>query len=286
VTRGAFLVTLATFSLGGPAMAAPDVVGEDAAALPLWEAGLGLGGLAAPAYPGSATTRTYLAPWPYLVYRGERLKANREGLGFGLFASRHAKLDLSFSGTLPVRSQGTAREGMPDLSLAVEAGVVLKLAMLDDGASHLSARLAVRHASGVKRGGLQNVGWIADPTLRWTQPMQLWGQPVDWGLDLTAKFQDRRYNNFYYQVTAEQVTPTRSAYSSGGGYAGSTLNTGWLVRRGPLGVGAFVGLSNVSGARFAASPLVEKELNLYGGLTLFWVLGQSSDRVPRPVSPL
>jgi MipA family protein len=277
------LVVVLSGGLNGPALAVPGGVGgEDGAPLPLWEVGAGLGGLAVPAYPGSAVTRRYLAPWPYVAYRGEHLQANREGVGIGLLASRRASLALSFSGTLPVRSEGTAREGMPDLPPVVEAGAVLKLDLIDSGATHLALRLPVRHASGVKHGGLQDVGWITDPTLRWTRRIQAWGQPLDWGLDLTAKFQDRRYNNFYYRVTPEQATSTRAAYASSGGYAGSTVNTGVLMRRGSFGMGAFVGLSQVSGARFVASPLVQRTVNLYGGLTVFWVLGQSSQPAPSP----
>lgn len=278
------LFIVAAGALSGPAQAlATD--GVDAAPLPLWELGVGAGGLAVPAYPGSKVTRRYLAPWPYIAYRGERLKANREGLGIDLFASRRVRLEMSLSGTLPVRSQGTAREGMPDLPLAVEAGAVLKLALLDAGADRLALHLPVRHASGVKRAALQDVGWIVDPTLRWTRSFVAWGQPLDWGVDLTVKFQDRRYNNFYYEVAPDQATPTRPAYSSRAGYAGSTLNTGFLLRRGAFGLGAFVGLSNLSGARFAASPLVQRTVNPYGGLTVFWVLGQSSRPAPAPAAP-
>jgi MipA family protein len=284
--RRALCFALAAMSFGPPAMAALDDARGESAPLPLWEVGLGLGGLASPAYLGSAVTRTYLAPWPYLVYRGETLKANREGLGIGLLDTRQFKLDLSFSGALPVKSKGTAREGMPDLPLAVEAGAVLKFALLDQAGSHLALHLPLRHASGLARRDIQDVGWIVDPTLRWTQRLRWWGQSVDWGLDLTAKFRDRRYNNFYYQVTPEQATPARAAYSSGGGYSGSTLNTGWLVRRGHLGVGAFVGLSSLAGAHFADSPLVEKKTNVYGGLTLFWVFRESSELTSRPISPL
>jgi len=286
VRRKGLPVALAMLCIGSPARAASAVAGgEDGAPLPLWEVGLGLGALAAPAYLGSSVTRRYLSPWPYLVYRGETFTANREGLGIDLLDTRRLKLDLSFSGILPVKSGGTARAGMPDLPLAVEAGALLRLALLDAPAGHLSLRLGMRHASGVNGHGIRNVGWIADPTLRWTQRLQGWGLPVDWGLDLTAKFQDRRYNDFYYQVAPAEATPTRPAYRSAGGYGGSTLNTGWLARRGPWGVGAFVGVSNLSGARFAASPLVEKKTNVFGGLTVFWVFRQSPEAARQRVPP-
>ncbi len=51
---------------------------------PLWEAGLGIGAVTFPDYRGSDRTQTYMLPVPYFVYRGEFLKADRNGLR-GLF---------------------------------------------------------------------------------------------------------------------------------------------------------------------------------------------------------
>lgn len=255
-----------------------DMDGEQG--LPLWEAGLGLGVLAAPAYLGSRVTRTYAAPWPYVVYRGETLKANREGVGIGVLETHRARLDLSFSGALPVRSAGTAREGMPDLPLAVETGAVLKLALLDEPDRHWSLRLPLRYATGVHRGGLQHIGWISDPTLRHVERFRLFGHSVDWGLDLSVKFQDRDFNNFYYQVTPGQATPGRPAYTSAGGYGGATINTGLLTRAGHVVLGAFVGFSHLGGARFAGSPLVQQPANWYGGFAISWVFKESGQPAP------
>ena len=55
--------------------------------LPLWEAGVGVGAVAVPAYKGSATYRTFAAPLPYFVYRGEIFRANRDGLRANLWQS-------------------------------------------------------------------------------------------------------------------------------------------------------------------------------------------------------
>ncbi len=47
---------------------------------PLWEAGIGATALDFPHYRGSGQSRGYLLPFPYLVYRGDALKADRNGL--------------------------------------------------------------------------------------------------------------------------------------------------------------------------------------------------------------
>ena len=46
---------------------------------PLWELGLGVGGLYLPDYRGSDQSQGYLAPLPVLVYRGTWFKSDREG---------------------------------------------------------------------------------------------------------------------------------------------------------------------------------------------------------------
>jgi outer membrane scaffolding protein for murein synthesis (MipA/OmpV family) len=83
--------------------------GESGEKLPLWEVGIGAGTLVLPAYKGSSTTRVYAAPLLYFVYRGETLRTNRDGVGLKMLGAQNWKLDLSFSGGLPVRSSGTKR---------------------------------------------------------------------------------------------------------------------------------------------------------------------------------
>ena len=46
---------------------------------PLWEFGLGVGGLNVPDYRGSDERRSILFPIPYFVYRGDRLFVDRRG---------------------------------------------------------------------------------------------------------------------------------------------------------------------------------------------------------------
>lgn len=247
-----------------------------AAPLPLWELGVGLGALSAPAYLGSATTRNYAAPWPWVVYRGETLQANREGVGLNLLQRHGMELDLSFSGTLPVRSSGTAREGMPNLPAVVEAGAVLKIALSQASDPHWTLHLPLRQGIGLHRDGPQRVGWIANPTLRGSQPATLFNQAVDWGLDLGLKFQDAAFNRTYYRVRPDQASISRPAYDSRGGYAGATLNSGLWARRGDWVFGGFIGVSALGGARFADSPLVQRRTNVFGGLSFVRVLGASS----------
>ena len=56
-----------------------------AAELPLWELGLGVAGLSLPHYRGAEKSGRWLLPTPYAVYRGEVLRANRDGVKAMIF---------------------------------------------------------------------------------------------------------------------------------------------------------------------------------------------------------
>ena len=87
-----------------------------AEALPLWEAGAGFGVLSFPDYRGSDQSRTRPIPVPYLIYRGEIFKADRDGVRGKLFDSERLELNVSAGASFPVSSSDNeARRGMADL---------------------------------------------------------------------------------------------------------------------------------------------------------------------------
>jgi len=75
---------------------------------PLWEAGLGIGAVTFPDYRGSDRTQTYVLPVPYFVYRGEFLRADRNGLRGRFFDSDRVELNLTMNASPPVDSTDNA----------------------------------------------------------------------------------------------------------------------------------------------------------------------------------
>jgi len=272
--RCAVIGVAASMSAMGAHASEPDA---SDAHLPLWEFGVGAGAVVAPAYLGSKVTRSYVSPWPYVVYRGDRLHANRDGVGLGVLNEGRLKLDLSLSGALPVSSNGTAREGMRNLPVVIEVGPVLRYRLIDEPGHRWTLNFPVRYGAGIKRGDLEQTGWIADPTLRGVEGITLFGQRFDWGMDASIKFQDKHFNDYYYRVLPSEATAQRAAYSSQGGYSGVTFNTGLLARRDQWVFGGFVGVANIAGARFENSPLVQQKTNFFGGLAVFWVFDKSDE---------
>ena len=72
---------------------------------PLWEAGAGLSVFHFPDYRGSSHERNYFLPLPYVVYRGDVVKADREGLRGKIARTDWLDLNLSLGASLPVHSE-------------------------------------------------------------------------------------------------------------------------------------------------------------------------------------
>lgn len=112
--------------------------------LPLWEVGL-IGAIAStPAYPASDQRSQRSLVLPYVIYRGEILRADQSGVGARLFYNDAVELDVGFALSLPARSDDVpARSGMPDLGALIEFGPRLKF-NLSNPSANSSMRSACR----------------------------------------------------------------------------------------------------------------------------------------------
>ncbi|WP_151447131.1 MipA/OmpV family protein [Lacisediminimonas profundi] len=251
-----------------------------AGTFPLWEAGVGIGVLSLPDYRGADQRGQTVLPLPYLVYRGEWLKADRDGIRTMLFQSERIELNISALGTLPVTSRNNnARRGMADLRPTVELGPTLNIHLRPpDSRSTLQLRFPLRAAIALDTP-LRHVGWVFAPSLGW-QGRELPGM-AGWNLSVSGgpQFQDRRYNETFYSVASSEVLPSRPAYAARAGYAGSQV-TVTLTRRFPnFWVGAFARYDYLGGAAFEDSPLMRSRNSLAAGFGVSWVFGQSRTMV-------
>jgi len=243
---------------------------------PLWELGLGVGGLRVPDYRGSDQSRNYLLPLPYIVYRGTWLKADRDGARALLLDTQRVKVDISVAASTPTRSRdNAAREGMPNLAATGEIGPNLNLTLLRslDRRTRLDLRLPLRAAFSVERSP-KFVGTTFSPHLN----LDLAGVGGGWNLGVLTGpvFADRRYHDYYYGVDAAYATADRPAYRAHGGYAGWQALAATSRRVGNAWVGAFVRYDRLGGAVFDDSPLLRRSSALMVGLGVSWVLKTSS----------
>ncbi len=249
---------------------------------PLWEAGIGVAALRFPDYRGSSHARTYALPTPYFVYRGEFLKADRQGLRGVLFNDERFDVSLSVGASLPVRSyDGGVRQGMPELKPAVEAGPLASFTLWrsQDRRVKLDARMPLRAAVTVESHP-RFIGGQIFPHLNVDvyEPAGAAG----WRLGALAgpMFTDARYNRYFYEVPAAFATAERAAYTPGGGYAGIQFLAALSKRYPRFWVGAFARYDTLRGAVFEGSPLVTSTHYVAAGIGVSWILGESAQRVP------
>ncbi len=248
---------------------------------PLWEFGMGAFAVQLPAYRGSIESRNDLLPVPYLIYRGERLKADKDGVRGIFFESDWAEVNLSIAASPPVSSSNiTARQGMPDLTPSFELGPSVDFKLWQSNAHDVKFKLflPVRAAFTVERDS-RFIGWQFTPRLA-VDVENPWGMN-GWTLGALAGpvFGSQEQHDYFYGVAPQYSTASRPSYVAQAGYAGVQA-LGALWKRYPsFWVGSFLRYDNVRGAVFENSPLVTQKSGFAGGVAVTWVFAESSKRV-------
>jgi outer membrane scaffolding protein for murein synthesis (MipA/OmpV family) len=266
--RGALGLALLASSFGACAGASP----------PLWEIGVGAGALSFPPYVGSTHRNDYLAPLPYVVYRGERLRADRSGVRGLLFDTERLSLRLSLSGSPPPDDgDDAARDGMPGLDPLAELGPELRWHawQSDAGNARLDLRLPLRAAYAVSSDGIEAVGAVTNPAL----DLELQDLPAaGWRIGLNAGpvFASNDYHQYYYAVEPRFATARRPAYAAHGGFGGTQWTASITRRSKQLWLGAFLRGQSLHGARIEDSPLVHAHSGLSAGVGFAWIFARST----------
>ena len=240
---------------------AVSVSADEIQPLPRWEFGLGLGVLSLPFYRGAADGRTYIAPIPYIRYRGEHVRVDEEGIRSYMFLGENTRLNFSLAAGVPVSSDGnSARHGMPSLDPTVEIGPSLEFLLWyrKERDRALWLKLPMRAALSVSFTNIDYQGWIFAPYLDYRvnngDRARAWTITISFG----PQFADRHYHNYFYEVPATYATPERSEYHSTMGYSGSRFTLGLQKRWSSYWLGAFLRYDDLQGAVFTDSPLVQQ----------------------------
>lgn len=248
---------------------------------PLWEVGAGMAILNLPNYRGSDVRQTTVLPMPYLIYRGEVLRADSDGLRGLLFDSEWLEINVSLNGSLPVNSDDDpVRQGMADLDPAVELGptVNARLWQSADRRMRLDLRAPVRTAITVASRPEQ-IGWLFSPNL--LLQIRAPAGHAGWNLGLQAGpyFNDREYNAYFYGVRPDEALAGRPAYDASGGYSGAQATLTLTRRFSRWWVGGFLRYDTLAGSVIEDSPLVRQTDAVSVGLALSWVFKESKTRV-------
>ena len=253
---------------------------------PKWELGVGATAFTLPDYRGSDERRSYLFPLPFFVYRGEKVRVDRQGVRGIFFESDRVQFDFSVNGTPPVdSSKNHARQGMPDLDPTLEIGPLINVTLWRDRATseQLDLRLPVRYVVATDFSHAQGAGWVFNPTLALNLRPDLRGR---WNLGLTSGpiFATSKYHEYYYGVAPQFATSDRPAFSAKGGYSGWMGLVSLSRRYQKLWVGAFARYDALSGAAYEDSPLVRRTSSWMAGIAAAWIITES-DRMVEVFEP-
>jgi outer membrane scaffolding protein for murein synthesis (MipA/OmpV family) len=211
-----------------------------------------------------------------VAYRGDILKADREGARAVLLDTARFDFDVSVAATAPTRSDDNlAREGMPDLAATFELGPNLNITLARGSGWKLQLRAPVRAALTIESNPSM-VGWLASPNLNLDTKINGWNASLLDG----PLFGSRSFNGYYFDVAPEFATPTRPTYRAPGGFGGWRLIASTSRRIGGWWMGAFASADTVRGAVYDGSPLVRKHGTLAAGFALSYVFAASTQQVP------
>lgn len=249
--------------------------------LPKWEAGASTIGMYAPHYRGADQKSGRAFVLPYLIYRGEWLRADRDGLRAELFDNDDLKFNFSAGLGLPVESdRNQARRGMPQIDWVGEIGPAMdvNLARWNGGRGELDLRLPLRAAFAFD-GEPDYVGVVFAPNLRVTLREARWAGGAQVRIATGPLLASADYHRFYYGVAPQFATPARPAYRPKGGYSGWDLSANAVKFFGRWRLFAFAGADLLYGAQFDDSPLIRKRANWYAGGGVAYMFFTSDQRV-------
>ncbi len=208
--------------LGATLLATTLTARAQEANLPLWEVGVFGGTASAPSYPGSPDRSARTLVLPYLVYRGEVLRMERNNLGARLVHTDDVEFDLGFDASLPSNSQDTTtRQGMPDLGTLIEFGPRLKLTLARPApGQRLRLDLPLRAVLEV-HSGVRQQGAVFEPELQF-EARDI-GAGWSLGSGASVVIGDRKLNRYFYEVAPQFATAGRPAYAAQAGLIATRL---------------------------------------------------------------
>lgn len=246
--------------------------------VPKWEAGVAVGGQALNDYRGSKESQVNAYPVPYLLYRGDFLKADRDGVRGEFFSNSRIEFNLSGDSALVGNSEDNElRDGMPELESAFELGPSLNINLTGETfRDGWQLRLPVRGVVTVGESGVHGIGYTFNPRFTYTKrnAWRKWRARFNVG----ALFATENYHDYYYDVDQAFVTEDRPFYQSSGGFSGSYFKATVSRRSGAYWYGLSLRYDNLADAKFVDSPLVETDHYYSVSFALAWTGWQSKSR--------
>lgn len=239
-----------------------------------WELGFGIGDISSPDYRGSNEYRNYIAPIPYIIYRGKYIQSDRDGIKGNIFKSDQLEFTFSATATISQKAdENKARENMPKLGSTVEVGPALNIKLSDMVLpDNLVLQLPVYAVIAVTGSDRGFQGLTFQPQLIYRDMIHNWQFTQRVGLSIAS----REYHDYYYSVAQEYATPERNFFDAPGGYSGlftqAAISRSMRIFEADTKLAFFLRYDNIDNTAFAESPLVKTNHVLRGGFAFVWVI--------------
>jgi outer membrane protein len=249
---------------------------------PVYELGAGVAGFDLPDYAGSKNNQFRWLPFPFIMYRGEVLRADDEGTRAKIEATKNYEFGMSFGFNFPVESnQNPAREGMPDLDGVLGFGPQVIFRLLNDSKKHkLNLTFGVRGSFAFNENlESREEGVVFEPSIAYWRYLGSKNQTILF-VSVESEFGDKKANQYFYDVDTPFVTTKRDRYQAKAGLIKHAIIAGVSHNFSPK-LTAFLGgfYNDLGQAANVDSPLVEVRQNQGFLAGIFWLFAESTERV-------
>ena len=249
---------------------------------PLWEVGLFNSAMTFPHYLGSDEQMYYFLPLPYFIYRGEKIRADQDGVDGIFWKSDHIESSISLSGYPPVLGDTEAREGMPDLGTIFGIGPELNFYLNNRKAVNpVYFSTAVQGVSSIDSDlSMAFEGVRYSVNLIYQNKTSIRKKGSSFGINAGVYYANSGLHRYFYDVDPAYARVDRPIYKSERGHSGHSVN-GYLIYglTDILSLGFFGRWDNVKQAVFNDSPLVKQNDTYMGGMSLIWKIYESKKLV-------
>lgn len=225
-------------------------------------------------YIGSDETSVYAFPVPYIYYKSDEFKIDRNAFEGELFTGNKWHIAIDAAGAIPVKDN-KARIGMPDLDWVGEIGPSLEYYFegTHDSADHMFVDWSVRKAIATDFKGIDDAGWVSQLSVNYkaTPQINVFGGSIVFNASASLMYNSSKYADYYYGVSNEFSTSTRTAFVTNSGYAGLRLAIGSTWRKNNVWLGVFTRYSNIKDTTFETSSLVNTTHSVIAGVAVSYI---------------
>lgn len=237
-----------------------------------WEFGLGVGAVTGPDYRGSDETRSYIAPIPYVVYRGKFIQSDRDGVRGQFKHTDNYEFTLSLSANVtPESHKNTLRTtlDLPDLGSTLELGPALNINLTGPNLREgWLLSIPVRGVFAIGGDDAGHIGYVFQPQLMYRQRWQ----DFSFTYRSSLSYASGDYHDYYYSVPAANANQGFLAYKAKAGYSGWANQIAIGRQFCDWNAGLFIRHDHLGKTEFLDSPLIQTRSAVRGGLAIIWVM--------------